>query len=305
MAQNELFKRYLWLADLIYRKDGITRTEINRCWSRSCLNNSKENEIPERTFHRHKIAIEELFDIQIVCNRHGDKTYHIANRDAIQKDGVVEWLLNSFAVNNLLNESKALRNRILFESVSPCQQYLVHIIEAMREDKVINLSYQSFHMDEAKPHEVEPYCLKIYKQRWYLIGRRPDRDVVRTFALDRVMGLEITDAKFILPESFDAEKYFEDTIGIIIENNCPAQTITIHALNGQQDYIRSLPLHPTQKEYDTQDGEAKFCIYAQPNHDLIRELLKYGEDVIVLQPKWFRDKFQQISNRMCHNYNEE
>lgn len=305
MAQIELFKRYIWLADLIYRNDGITRDEINRHWSRTYFNNNKEDEIPERTFHRHKMAIEELFNIQIFCDRHGDKTYHIANRDAIQKDGVTEWLFNDFAINNLLAESKALKHRILFEPIPSGQKYLIPIIEAMRDGKVLNLSYQSFQMDEHKPHEVEPYCLKIYRQRWYMLGRRTDRDVMRTFALDRVMGLEITETKFTIPESFDAEKYFENTIGIVVEDNCPAQTITIHAFNGQQNYIRSLPLHHTQKEYETGVNEAKFSIYAQPNNDLIQELLRYGKDVTVLRPKWFRDKFRQIADKMSNNYSEE
>lgn len=179
------------------------------------------------------------------------------------------------------------------------------IIKAMRDGNVLSLSYQSFMMDTPKPHEVEPYCLKIYKQRWYLLGRRPDRDVMRTFALDRIKGIVQTGKTFMLPDWFDAEKYFEDTIGIIVEDNCPPQTITICAVNGQQNYIRSLPLHPTQQEYETGCNSAKFSIFAQPNYDLIQELLRYGEDVTVLTPKWFRDRFREIANKMSYNYREE
>ena len=68
---------------------------------------------------------------------------------------------------------------------------------------------------------------------------------------------------------------------------------------------RSLPLHPTQKEYETGSNGAKFSIFAQPNYDLIQELLKYGEDITVLSPIWFRDKFREIANKMSHNYSEE
>ncbi len=305
MAQSELFKRYIWLVDLIYRNDGITRDEINRCWSRAYLNDGKECEIPERTFHRHKDAIKELFDVDIVCDRHGENTYHIANRGTFKQNGAKEWLLNTFAVGNILSECKDLKHRILFESVPSGQHYLTHIIEAMRDGKVLSLSYQSFRMDVPAPYEVEPYCLKIYKQRWYLLGRRTDLCVMRTFALDRIKGIDSTDKTFLLPDSFDAEKYFEDTIGIIVEDDCRPQTVTIYAVNGQQDYIRSLPLHPTQQEYETGCEGAKFSIFAQPNYDLIQELLRYGEDVTVLSPKWFRDKFRQIANNMCYNYSEE
>lgn len=305
MSQKELFKRYIWLVDLIYRHDGITRDEINRCWRQSHHNDNKEDEIPERTFHRHKEAIKELFDIEIRCDRHGEKTYYIANRETFEKDGMMEWMLNTFTVNNILLECKDLKHRILFEPMPSGQQYLVPIIKSMRDGKVLNLTYQSFRMDAPAPHEVEPYCLKIYKQRWYLLGRRPDRDVMRTFALDRINGIEPTGKTFVLPESFDAEKYFEDTIGIAVEENCLPQTVTIQAVNGQQDYIRSLPIHHTQQEYETGCDGAKFSIFAQPNHDLIQELLKYGGDVTVLGPKWFRDEFSQIADKMSNNYSEE
>lgn len=305
MKHSVLFRRYIWLADLIYRKDGITRDEINRCWSISGLNNGKEKELPERTFHRHKDAIEELFGIEIVCDRHGEKAYHIANRETLKQDGAEEWLLNTFALNNILSECRDLKDRILFEPMPAGQHYLIPIIEAMRDGSALSLLYQSFRMDAPTPHEVEPYCLKIYKQRWYLLGRRPDRDVMRIFALDRIKGIEQTDKIFLLPDSFDAEKYFENTIGIIVEDNCPPQTITICAANGQQNYIRSLPLHSTQQEYETGADCAKFSIFAQPNYDLIQELLRYGEDVTVLSPKWLRGKLREIANKMCNNYSEE
>ena len=110
MAQSELFKRYIWLVDLIYRNDGITRDEINRRWSRSALNVNKEDEIPERTFHRHKEAIKELFDIEIYCDRHRPKGYHIADRECFEKDGTKEWLFNTFSMSNLLAESRCLCN---------------------------------------------------------------------------------------------------------------------------------------------------------------------------------------------------
>ncbi|MDE5808774.1 MAG: WYL domain-containing protein [Muribaculaceae bacterium] len=305
MAQTELFRRYIWLVDLIYRYNGITRDEINHCWSRSYLNTDKESEIPERTFHRHKDAIKELFDVDIVCDRHGEKTYHIANREALNKDGVKEWLLSTFTVNNVLSESEDIKDRILLESIPSGQHFLTPIIEAMRDGKVLHFSYQSFTMDNPMSYNVEPYCLKIYKQRWYLLGRRPDRGVMRLYALDRIKELESTDKTFSLPKSFDAEKYFENTVGIVIEDNCNPQTVRIHAINGAENYIRSLPLHPTQKEVTSWRGGAKFEIFVQPNNDLIHELLVYGENVTVLFPKWFKDKIRKIANKMNNNYSEE
>lgn len=175
----------------------------------------------------------------------------------------------------------------------------------MRKGKVVTLSYQSFRMDSPEPHDVEPYCLKIYKQRWYLIGRRVERDLIRTFALDRIKGLEVTGRSFVLPESFDAKRYFADTIGIIVEDGYKPESVIFRAFNGQQNYLRSLPLHPSQIELVTGSDEAIFSIFAQPNHDLLQEFLRYGENLTVISPKWFRDKFREIAYKMSNNYRED
>ena len=162
MVKTDLFKRYLWLVELIYRNDGITREEINRQWSRSHLNGGHECELPERTFHRHKLAIKDLFEIEIVCDRHGEKTYHILNRDEIDNDEMKTCLLNNFAFNSLLLENRDLKHRIVFESNPSGNKFLTTIMEVMRDNAVISLNYQSFHMTDAARHVMEPYCLKIY-----------------------------------------------------------------------------------------------------------------------------------------------
>lgn len=144
MAASELFNRYIWLVDLIFSSGGITREEISSRWSRSSLNYNNEPEIPERTFHRHKDAIKELFDIDIVCDRSAGKVYKIANSDDIRKGGVRTWLINTFAVNNLINESHQIKQRILFEQIPSGQRFLTPIIEAMRDNHTLTVTYQSF-----------------------------------------------------------------------------------------------------------------------------------------------------------------
>ena len=68
-----------------------------------------------RTFHHHRHAIEEIFDINIECDKRNGYCYYIENADDIEKGGIRNWLLNTFAVNNLINESHHLKHRILFE----------------------------------------------------------------------------------------------------------------------------------------------------------------------------------------------
>ena len=161
MAAN-LFNRYIWLVDNILRagERGITLEEINRHWMRSQYNETGDN-YPERSFHRHKNAIKDMFDIDIEYDKRTG-CYTIANADDMNQGGVRTWLLNTFAVNNLINESHHLKRRILFEDIPSGQRFLTTIIEAMRDGLTIMLTYQSFSRNEPSTFEVHPYLSLIH-----------------------------------------------------------------------------------------------------------------------------------------------
>lgn len=304
MAQSGLFYKYIWLVDLIYRNDGITRAEINDKWYHSSYNVNKEREIPERNFHRYKQAVKELFDIEIVCNRSAGMTYHIKDNGNIYGENAREWLLNTFAINNLINESQDIKHRILFEKIPSGQRFLSPIIEAMQVNRVIKITYQSFRKESPREIEVEPYCVKVYKQRWYMLARRTEDGNLRTYGLDRIIAVEKLSMYFTLPNDFDAEQYFRESVGIIVTDNIKPQHVVILARNGQQNYIRSLPLHHSQEEVLTRDDASQFTYYVAPNYDLVQELLRYGDDVEVLYPKWFREEFKKVARNMLKMYNK-
>jgi hypothetical protein len=302
MVASELFKRYIWLADLIYSRNGITRDEINRKWADCPYNNEKETEIPERTFHRHKEAIKELFDIDIVCDRSDGRTYRIENRDDIQFDGVRSWLLNTFAVNNLINGSSQLKRRIIFEEIPSGQRFLTTIAEAMRDNVTIKMMHQPFWSERPATFELEPWSLKIHSQRWYVLGRKMDGSL-RVYGLDRVKMVEPTQKKFDLPKDFDAESYFNDTIGIILGGGEEVEDVEIKVTDNQQLYLRTLPLHHSQKEKIINDDLSIFTFHLKPTFDFRQELLKYGSSVEVIKPEWFREEMKQISEQMADIYN--
>ena len=110
-----VFERYKWLADLIQRSNGITLAEIQRAWDRSSLNDDGKH-LTERTFHRHKEQIENAFNITIKCHKNSNR-YYIENGDEVSEGGVTDWMLSTIAVDNMLNESRDLRDRIQFESI--------------------------------------------------------------------------------------------------------------------------------------------------------------------------------------------
>lgn len=303
MKKAELFKRYLWLIDVISQSGGISRDEINHRWSRSALNERNETEIPERTFHRHKEAIKELFDINIICDRSTERIYRIYPTDIDKSQNICSWLLNAFSLENTLLDGRQIQDRILVEDIPSGSQFFTNIIEAMRENYTLNITYQNFFNDTPWCFDVEPYCLKLFRQRWYLLARSPYDDKLRIYGLDRIIELSQTNKKFKLPTDFDATTIFENSFGIIIGTNDRPTTIKFKVMNDQQKYIRSLPLHHSQKEILVTPEYSLFSIYVKPTFDLLQEFLKYGANLEILEPDYLRSQITEIIGGMHNLYN--
>ena len=294
---KDLFNRYIWLVDTIYRSpEGMTFEEINDKWE--CSGHSDGNSLPLRTFHNHRIAIEDLFEINIECNKSNYK-YYIDNAEDMAKGGVRRWLLNTFAVNNLINESYKVKQRIQFEDIPSGQQFLTPIIEAMRDEVIVNITYQSYWMDEPVSFEVQPYFVKVFKQRWYLIG---NSDKLRIYALDRLKELIHTSKKFKMPIGFDPEVYFADCYGIIHDTEETAQLVRLKVKSWQANYLRALPLHHSQKEEEQNEVFSIFSMYLKPSFDFRQEVLALGEFVEVIAPLSFREEMKNVVNKMIENY---
>lgn len=285
---KDLFNRYIWLVDTIYRADGITFEEINEKWLRNSM--SEGLDLPLKTFHNHRKAIEDMFDINIVCDKRGGYKYYIENADDMEKGGVRTWLLNTFAVNNLINESHHLKRRIVFEQIPSGQNYLTPVIEAMRDGMSIEIKYKSFWRQDEYTTEVEPYFVKVFKQRWYLIARNKIKDAIRIYALDRIHALTQTGNAFVMPKDFSPEEYFYNSFGIISQDNCPPEIVELKVYGTQKEYFRTLPLHHSQEEVENADGYSIFRYYLSPTYDFIQEILSHGCEVEVLSPQHLRDE---------------
>ena len=302
MAKN-YFDRYVWLIDVINRRGHISFKDISYLWSRSPLNTVGENYLPERTFHNHREAIFDTFGIEIKCDR--SLGYYIANSDDLEADGIRQWLLESLSMNNLLNETKDMRDRILFEKIPSSQKWLPVIVNAMRDGKVIEMTYQSFWKDEPCTYKAKPYCLKLFKQRWYMLAKSEGKDEPRIYALDeRMINVVQTDQDYKLPAKFNAEKFFAEYFGIIVGTDWEPQTVKIRVAKDQEKYFDTLPLHDSQKKVEEESDES-YSIYRYhlaPTFDFKQELLSRGPAVEVLEPKDFREEIMDDIAKMASRY---
>lgn len=299
--QAQVFQRYIWLVNTISQAIAINKETLDYQWSRCSLNDNHETEYPRKTFLRHREDIAEIFGIDIALNR-SNNTYYIAHSEDMRSDDLRRWLMNNFAVNNALTESQSLRNRILVEKIPEGHHYLPTIIQAMRDNHVLLVEHGRFGQ-EKKCFMLEPYCLKVFKQRWYVYGRPSNHpEERRIYALDRVLRLEETEATFRLPEGFDAEEEFSIYYGVFTDR--PVELVRVRVNKKGAPFLRSLPIHHSQREILTGEEYSEFEYYIAPTFDFIQQLRTYGSQLTVLSPQWLRDDMRQDAERTLTQYQD-
>ena len=292
MAKQQ-FNKLIWLVDTIFRNAPVTFAEINRRWRAGVDNRS---DIPLRTFHNHRQAIEEMFDINIECDKRNN-TYYIADAEGMLGDKLKMWLLNSFSLNNVLQENVDMKNRIVFEEVPSGVQFMDLVIDAMRSGRVLAMEYQAYNWEHSKDVLLEPYFVKLFRHRWYLIGINREYKAFRSYSLDRIKRIALSEETFNFPRKFTPQDHFRDSFGIIRDENLLPQHTVLRTTISQAPYLRNLPLHSSQKEIAVTESYVDFELYISHTYDFIQELLSKGAAVEVLKPQSLRDKIKvEIQN---------
>lgn len=300
MKASEIFKQYIWLTDTIYRSGGISLQELNERWVRTEMSGGLP--MTRATFNRHKEAIEEIFGLCIECQRKGGYCYYIENEEVLKNNNLQHWMLDSLSISNLLMESSSLKGRIVLENIPAGKEYLQPIINAMKQGQKLMMTYRKFGNQESYTISVEPYAIKVFKQRWYLLANDRKHGRPTIFALDRIMKLEETDENFIYPSDFDTERFFKDYYGVLCGTGDKAQHIVIRTYPPFTNYLRTLPLHHSQKETKTTPEYADFEFHLRPTFDFRQELLSQGNEVEVLKPAKLREEMKKMMEKMLERY---
>ena len=300
MTPISQFKRYMWLVDLLHSHGALSKAEIDYYWSRSNLNENEEDGIPKRTFMRMKNDIGELFGIDICCLRSQGNRYTLENPDDMQDGGVKQWLINCFSINNVLLESQQIKERIVLEDIPSGNRFLTQVISAMQQNKVLRMQYHSFEMKAPREFEIMPYCLRCFKQRWYIIAQREGNKEPHFYSLDRVVTMEVTEQTFQLPKDFSAKDFLYNYYGVMHDKK--AELVQIRVTSSYAPYLRSLPLHHSQREIEKTDDYAVFQYYIAPTNDFISELRSILPQITVLTPHWLREQFREEAKQVLERF---
>lgn len=284
MNTSTIFKEYIWLVNTIRKAGRITFSEIQEKWLDTDM--SEGLELARSTFNRHKDAIEDIFGIYIECDRKDDYRYYIGNSEVFNEDTVQNWMLSTLSVHNIVSESISLQNRILLEPV-PSDSLLQTIIDSMKRNVMIEITYCRYGNIEPKDYIFEPYCIKLFKQRWYVLGHFPSApDYFRTFSFDRIQSVKPTDVKFETDPDFDAKEYYSECYGMLSGDGTEAEKVVLRAYGKEQFYINDLPLHHSQNIINKGEDYTDFEYFIRPTIDFMEHILSKESRLKVLSPKW-------------------
>ena len=283
---TELLQKYLWLVQTFVRagEHGLTLEEICDRWE-----SRFDSPYSRRTFNNHREAVEDVFGIRIGCNRSTNRYFVEYSGDVADENAETAWLINTFTVNSMLSLGKErLSGRVSVEDIPSGHLHLTAVMEAMKENLQIRITYQKYTSSQADTYTLHPYAVKEFAKRWYIVAYCIERDALRVYGLDRIMGLDILQETFTMKKGFDVDDLFATSFGPYIPEG-PGRTITFRTSVTEARFLRDLPIHGSQEEMSSDGDSVTFSIFVCPNRNLIMEFCKYGSRLEVLSPADIRE----------------
>lgn len=288
-------QEYVWLIETL-RKKPQSLASLNEKWVETELSGGVE--MARSTFNRHKQAIEDMFGVYIECNIPKGYLYYIGNPSVLKDDSVTNWMLNTLSVNHLISESFSLQDRILLEPAPVEGEYLKTVLAAMKQNLKLTVGYRKYGKDMPNQLTFEPYCIKLYRQRWYVLGHfhkdateeREELDYFGLFSFDRIAEMHMTEEKFVLDPDFDATVFFSECFGVVVNDCTLPEQIILRAYDYERFYMRDLPVHHSQTIIREGENYTDFELFMRPTVDFSTYLLSKATVLKVLSPEWLADE---------------
>jgi predicted DNA-binding transcriptional regulator YafY len=298
-SQQVIFRRYLWIFDTIKNNPGITREQIEERYYKSELADDLSG-ISKRNFYRDINAIKRIFNIEITT----DNNYGYSVGENYLSTNVNK-LLDSYRFINIYQIFKEVDHYIATEQSKSGSEYLLLMLDAIQNRKRVEFTYSKYVDDTPEKRTIEPYFVKEFKSRWYVIARDKKDRQIKTFALER-MGKDPNalnpSASFDIPQNITPDNFFKDSYGIFKLSDAKAEEIELSFKPLKGKFIKSQPLHASQTIIIDNDTELRIKLQLQITHDFIMELLSHGSEVKVIAPESFRDTLIEEYNNTLNQY---
>jgi predicted DNA-binding transcriptional regulator YafY len=254
----------------------------------------------KRTLQRDIREIRNVFGVDVEYSKLR-KGYHVVQDEAENMN--FQRMIEAFDLFNSLNLANDLKPFIHLEKQIPQgTENLYGLLHAIKNKLEIKFVYYSFWNESGIERSAAPYALKEYKNRWYIIVRDNKDGLIKSFALDRLRGLEIINKKFTIPGGYDVEEHYRYCFGIMSPNDDEPEEIILSFKPFQGKYIKTLKLHETQQVLIDNDKELQIKLNLYVTTDFIMELLSHGENVKVLKPESLAEEIKAIHHEAYEQY---
>lgn len=286
-----IFNRITFITRLVMNDDMLTMEDIARRWQDSLLYDGYT--MTRKTFRKDRDMIYRIFGLNIDFKKieSGVYVYRITNKDRIRNDSVLRWTMETLSTAEIFAEYFSLRDRISLENFYPDMYFLPQILDAMQKDRKIIITYKKFNNKIVNVHSVEPYFLKSYQHRLYIVAKIDKKKKPYTFCLDRILDFKVSDQKFKMPEGLTVDEFFFDCYGVYFDEKIKTQRITLRAYDDEMFYLNSRPLHHSQMavSFLAKDmGHCDFQVFLKPTKDFIGYIISRAGRIEVLEPKRLR-----------------
>ncbi len=298
MSVRETIMRYHLIISKL-RKHPVTYNELADFLARESEFHGYKFEKAKRTIQRDFDAIRSIYNIDIRFDfKRG--VYVLDPDENLEKNLRMVEALDLF---NAMKVTENISGIIHFEKRRPQgTENMNGLLHAIQNRVQIEFSYSKYWENESTQRIAEPYALKEFKNRWYLVALDHKDRRIKTFALDRLTDLEITKRKFIHPQKFDVIEYFKHCFGIITADDEQPQEIVLSFEPFQGKYIKSLPLHESQEVLVDNEHEIRIKLKIYLTHDFLMEILSQGENVKVIQPPGLIEQLKSNYTNAINQY---
>lgn len=298
MSKREAFIRYILIIKKL-RRQPSSFSEISDYLAFESDLQGYDFNVSKRTFQRDLEDIRSIFNIDIQYD-FSRRVYYI---DFDEQSGVNERILEAFDTFNALNIADRLSDHIHFDKRRPKgAENLYELLRAIKNRFQVTFLYQKFTDDIITHRTTEPYALKEFKNRWYVLAKDLENKEVKSFALDRLSKLEIKRKKFQLPNDFNVNEHFKYCFGIVSPNDFEPQEVILSFVPLQGKYIKTLPLHESQVILEDNEDELLIKLTLFITLDFLMEILSYGNNVKVIQPVSLIEKVKKTYENALKRY---
>lgn len=262
-------------------------------------------EISRRTVERDIAAIRNEFGMEITFNKSKDG-YFIDEENSINIESFLRFLeiVNTAELlTESLSETKETLQYISFDKGGGLKgiELLKPLLKAIKERRKIKFKHFSFQKETSKRYSMKPYLLKEYQNRWYIVGIVAGINELRTFGLDRIEALEVRDEIFKADLKLQPLQKFDDAIGLMFSIS-KKEKVVLSFSPSQGYYIKSLPMHHSQKVLVDNEDECRVELNVVVNYELIQQILMHHHFVKVIEPKSLQNEVKRLMKVALEQY---